>query len=95
MLILTRPSAISFLTALTVAPITTTIRGIPTEVVLTSDDGVRTTCAVNLDNIQTVPKENLKGFITHLSLERMLEVRVAIAVALGFEAIAPDSEISG
>ncbi|HID31578.1 MAG TPA: type II toxin-antitoxin system PemK/MazF family toxin [Desulfobacterales bacterium] len=93
-LILTRNSAISFLTALTVAPITTTIRGIPTEVVLTPDDGVRTTCAVNLDNIQTVPKTNLRGFITHLSVERMREVRAAIAFALGFDALVPDFETS-
>lgn len=93
-LLLTRNSAISFLTALTVAPITTTIRGIPTEVVLTPDDGTRTICAVNLDNIQTVPKANLRGFIAHLSLERMREVRAAIAFALGFDAVVPDSETS-
>ncbi len=53
-LILTRNSAIPFLTSLTIAPITSTIRSIPTEVVLSQADGLFTDCAVNLDNIQTV-----------------------------------------
>lgn len=86
-LILTRNSAISFLTAVTVAPITRTIRGIPTEIVLTPEDGVRDTCAVNVDNIQTVPKANLDTFIAHLSRDRMHEVWAAIAFALGFDAL--------
>ena len=85
-LILTRVSAISFLTGITVAPITTTIRGIPSEVVLTpADDGVLTDCAVNADNIQTIQKANLGAYITHLSLDRMREVRAAIEFALGFD----------
>lgn len=64
-LILTRNSAISFLTGITVAPITTTIRGIPSEVVPTpADDGDLTNCAVNTDNIQTIQKVNLGAHIT-------------------------------
>lgn len=85
-LLLTRDSAISFLTSLTIAPITTTIRSIPSEVVLTEQDGMASECAVNLDNIQTVPRARLGGYITHLSFERMVEVRDAIAFALGFDA---------
>jgi mRNA interferase MazF len=84
-LILTRPSAIAFLTALTIAPITTTIRGIPTEVVLTEEDGLLATCAVNADNLQTVPKAKFGGFITHLKAEHMRAVRKAIQFALGFD----------
>jgi mRNA interferase MazF len=58
-LILTRDSAIGFLNALTVAPITTTMRGIPSEVFLGRADGLPADCAVNLDHIQTVPKAHL------------------------------------
>ena len=58
-LLLTRDSAIPVLTGVTVAPITRTIRDIPTEVVLTADDGVPEQCAANFDNIQTVPKHKL------------------------------------
>ena len=87
-LILTRSSAISFLTGLTIAPITTTIRGIPSEVLLTpSEDGIFSDCAVNTDNIQTIQKENLGVFITQLSQERMREVRAAIEFSLGFDAL--------
>ena len=56
-LIPTRNSAIPFLTGITVAPITTTIRGIPSEVPLTpAEDGVAEDCAVSADNLQTVRK---------------------------------------
>jgi mRNA interferase MazF len=84
-LLLTRNSAVAFLTSLTVAPITTTIRGIPTEVVLTEADGLFTRCAVNADNLQTVLKARFGGFITHLKPEHMRAVRKAIQFALGFD----------
>ncbi len=86
-LILTRDSAIRFLTGITIAPITTTIRGIPSEVVLTPADGLLTACAANFDNIQTIPKANLGAFITHLSPAKMRDVRAAIEFALGFDAL--------
>jgi len=83
-LILTRTSALSFLSGVTVAPITTTIRDIPTEVLLTpEEDGVRSLCAVNFDNIQTVQKRGLGSLITSLSRARLEEVDRAIAFALG------------
>ena len=86
-LILTRTSALRFLTGITIAP-TTTIRGIKSEVVLTpEDDGVFSNCAVSLDNIQTIQKSNVADFITSLSSERMREVREAIEFALGFDAL--------
>jgi mRNA interferase MazF len=84
-LILTRDSAIGFLNALTVAPITTTMRGIPSEVFLGRADGLPTDCAVNLDHIQTVPKAHLESRIASLSSERMMEVQRAISFALGFD----------
>ena len=83
-LILTRSSAISFLTGITIAPITSTVRDIPTEVFLTpEDDGVLAPCAVNLDNVQTVPKHKLGALITTLSTEQMAQVERALAFALG------------
>jgi len=83
-LILTRSSALNFLSGVTVAPITSTVRDIPTEAFLTpEDDGVLAPCAVNLDNLQTVPKAKLGALITKLSAERMAEVERALAFALG------------
>lgn len=85
-LILTRDSAIAALNAVTIAPITSTIRNIPTEVILTTDDGLPATCAANLDNLQTVPRGNVGDRITRLSARRMREVSAAVGFALGFDA---------
>jgi mRNA interferase MazF len=49
-LILTRQEVIGHLHSITVAPITTTIRGIPTEVLIGTESGLKTTSAINLDN---------------------------------------------
>ena len=83
-LILTRNSAISFLTGLTVAPLTSTVRDIPSEVLLTpEEDGVPSLSAVNLDNVQTVPKHRIGALIATLSTAQMAEVERALAFALG------------
>lgn len=84
-LILTRDSAIAVLHSVTVAPITSTIRSIPTEVVLTKDDGMPDTCAANFDNLQTVPKTNIGNRIVRLTARKMREARVALSFALGFD----------
>ena len=84
-LIMTRQSALRYLSSVTVVPITSTVRGIPTEVRLTPDDGVLQECAVNCDNLQTVTKAQLGPFITHLSAEKLQFVRAAIAFALGLD----------
>ena len=87
-LILTRNSAIPYLTGISVVQITTTIRGAPSEVSLTpGDDGVIENCVVNAYNIQTIQKSQLGELITELSPERMREVREAIEFALGFDAL--------
>jgi mRNA interferase MazF len=86
-LLLTRDSAIGFLTGVIIVPITSTIRGIPSEVVLTPADGLFTDCAANCDNLQTIPKANLGAFITRLSPAKMREVRAAIEFALGFDVL--------
>jgi mRNA interferase MazF len=82
--VLTRDSALEFLGEVTVAPITSTIRDIPTEVILTKEDGMRRDCAVNLDHIQTVLKGKIGPLITTLSPVKMSELRSALLFALGF-----------
>ena len=84
-LILTRESAISVLNSVTIAPITSTIRSIPTELLLTEQDGVPHICAANFDNLQTVPKSNIGNRITRLTSRRMKEAAAAVSFALGLE----------
>ncbi len=83
-LILTRDSALDFLSDVTVAPITSTVRDIPTEVVLGEADGMPRECAVNLDHVQTVPQGKIGALIIRLSPQRMEHVRAALLFALGF-----------
>ena len=83
-LVLTRDTALSFLNAVTVAPITSTIRDIPSEVYLDEDDGLLNPCAANFDNIVTIPKGKLGERITTLSLDKMLDTEEALKFALGF-----------
>jgi len=84
-LILTRQSALGFLGEVTVAPLTSTIRGIPSELALTEADGVPHDCAINLDHVQTVPIARIGSLIATLPSERMGEVRSALLFALGFD----------
>lgn len=83
-MILTRDSILESLGEVTIAPVTTTIRDIPSEVVLTGEDGMPRACAVNLDHVQTVAKGKLGPLITTLPMVRMQEVRAALLFALGF-----------
>ena len=82
--ILTRDSDLEFLGEVTVAPMTSTIRDIPTEVPLTKADGVPRDCAINLDHIQTVSRGRIGPLITKLSTEKMSLLRTALLFALGF-----------
>jgi len=81
-LIITRDSIIDCLNELTVAPLTTTIRDIPSEICLSHDDGVPQECAINCDHIQTVSKSKLGALITVLKPQKMEEVRQSIMFAL-------------
>lgn len=81
-LILTRDSILEYLGEVTVAPITSTIRDIPSEVFLSKEDGIPKDCAVNCDHIQTVSKGKIGSRITTLSSEKMDQVREAILFAL-------------
>lgn len=84
-LILTRTDLISRLNVVRVAEITSTLRDNDSEVWLDEADGMRENCAVNVTNIQTVAKNKIGSFITHLSAGRMREVREAIEFAFNFK----------
>jgi mRNA interferase MazF len=85
-LVLTRASALGHLSRVTVAPITSTIRGVPSEVALGPDDGMKVACAVNLHNVVTVPRAGLGRRVAQLDASRMRDVCAALAFALGCEA---------
>jgi mRNA interferase MazF len=83
-LVLTRTSALSFLGEVTIAPITITVRGIPSEVTLSPEDGMPRPCAVNLDHLQTVARGRLGALLATLPESRWDEVQRALFFALGF-----------
>jgi mRNA interferase MazF len=81
--VLTRDSAISYLSTVSVAPITSTIRGVPSEVTLGEDDGMKAPCAVNLHNTITVAQDRLGKRVARLSGPRMDEICAALHFSLG------------
>lgn len=83
-MILTRGSVLEYLGEVTVAPVTSTIRDIPSEVVLTTADGMPRECAVNLDHLQTVSRAKIGPVITVLPESRLREMKTALLFALGF-----------
>jgi mRNA interferase MazF len=82
-LVLTRNSAIRYLASVTVAPITSTIRGVPSEVVLGEEDGMKSPCVVNLHNAITISQERLGKRLAQLNSSRMSEVCSALRFSLG------------
>ena len=82
-LILTRDSILEYLGEVTVAPVTSVIRNIPSEVFISKDDGMPRDCVVNCDHIQTVSKGKIGSLITLLPQIKMNSVRRAILFALG------------
>jgi len=81
-LILTRDSVLEYLGEITVAPVTRTVRNIPSEVFLSKMDGMPRDCAVNCDHLQTVSKGKMGSLITSLHSTKMVEVGRAIRFAL-------------
>ncbi len=82
-LILTRDSVLTYLDEVTIAPITTKIRDIPSEVFLSkTTDGMPLDCAVNCDHLQTVPKAKVGSLIASLSPVKLADVGKAIRFAL-------------
>jgi mRNA interferase MazF len=84
-LLLTRSEAIGYLNKVTVAPITSTIRGVASEVVLDVEDGMKGPCAVNLHNIVTVAQTGIGNRIAKLDSDKMNDVCRAIDFSLGCE----------
>jgi mRNA interferase MazF len=84
-LVLTRDSAIAYLSRVTIAPITSSIRGVPSEVVVGAEDGLKQPCAVNLHNVLTVPRDRIGRRLARLGETRMRDVCRALGFALGCE----------
>ena len=81
-LILTRDSSLEYLGEVTIAPITSTIRDLPSEVFLSKLDGMPRDCTINFDHIQTVSKGKVGSLITTLSPQKKGQARQAVLFAL-------------
>jgi mRNA interferase MazF len=82
-LVLTRDSAIGYLSTVTVAPVTSTVRGVPSEVLLEEEDGMKHRSVVNLHNAVTVSQHRLGKRVAQLGARRMEEVCAALRFSLG------------
>lgn len=82
-LVLTRQEVIGLLKTVMVVPITSTVRGAPSEVVMGIEEGLKGRCAVNLDHVQTVEQSRLAHFVGTVSPDKMRRVCGALAVATG------------
>jgi mRNA interferase MazF len=85
-LVLTRQDMIGRLETVTVVPVTSTIRGVPSEVVLGPESGLKRPSAANLHHVATVPLDGLRSFVGTTSAEAMLQIREALLFSLGFGA---------
>jgi len=83
--LLSRNEAYGVRSLVIVAPVTTRIRHIPSEVPLGIDNGMPQDCVANLDTITMIPKVCLQSRLTILSTKKLKEVEAAIRFALGME----------
>jgi mRNA interferase MazF len=83
--VLTRESALAYLSTAAVAPVTSAIRGVPSEVVLDETDGMKKACAANLHNVVTVSQARLGKRVGRLSSIRMGELCAALRFSMGCE----------
>jgi mRNA interferase MazF len=81
--VLTRDNALTYLSSVTIAPITSAIRGVPSEVLLDEEDGMKSPCAVNLHNVLTVPQDRLGKRVGRLSALRINQICATLAFSLG------------
>ena len=84
-LVLSRNAVLGTLERPLVAPLTTRVRHLPTEVALDAEDGVPRPCVVSLDNTQPVSRALLVGRVTRLGPGRMRQVCDALAAAVECE----------
>lgn len=85
-LVLSRPSLIRLLHTVTVAAVTSTVRGSPTEVMVGPEEGLKSVCCVNLCNVYTVRQTELKSFVGTVGSGKMRQVCRALGVASGCDA---------
>jgi mRNA interferase MazF len=81
-LLLTRTSAYAYLNKVIVVEITSTVRGIPQEVLLGKEEGFRQPSVANMDNIHVAPKSLLGDRIGRLEAGREAEIKRALGYAL-------------
>ena len=81
--VISRQSVIPLLRTVMVAPITSAIHGVPSEVVVGTEHGLKHESAINLDHVQTVDRSRLSRYIGHLDDDVMDELSRALAVATG------------
>ena len=84
-LLLTRSDMIPVLNSVTVAPLTRTIRGVPSEVLVGIESGLKSASAINLHHVVTVPKRGLRRFVGSASRAVLEQVRDALLFALDFD----------
>lgn len=82
-LVLTRPALLSVLETATVAAITSSMRGVPTEVPVGTEEGLKGPSCANLVNVFTVRQADLRQFVGTVSPAKMKDVCQALAVAAG------------
>jgi mRNA interferase MazF len=82
-LILSRQRALEHLRTAIVAPITTTIRGLPSEVRVGVAEGLKAECVVNLDHLYTVAQSDLRAFVGTIPRTKLTAVCSGLAIALG------------
>lgn len=84
-LLLSRDEAYEVRRLVTVAPVTTRVRGIPVEVPLGPKDGMPRECVANLDTVTAIPKDALRERLTALPRPKMAAVDAALRFALGLQ----------
>jgi mRNA interferase MazF len=83
-LILTRSDVIDHLNEIIVVPATRTIRGLTTEMLLGTGDGMPVECALNFDHVALAQRSRIGGLLCLLPEARWNEVRAALLIACGF-----------
>lgn len=78
-----RSDALAAMRTALVAPITSTIRDLPSQVRLGVEQGMKGPCAVTLDHVQTVDQDALVRYVTTLGPEVMAAICRALSVAAG------------
>lgn len=83
-LVLARSDVVDVLNEIIVVPVTRTIRGLASEVILTPSDGMPVACALNFDHLSLAQRDRLGSVVSTLSETRWPEIERALLVACGF-----------